>query len=411
MDGVAGDILHIGRLRTTYEVPADHPSAHRFCRFGDDVAARSLGGALTAALPRWLPQGSAGVWCLRRLETHLDWGMARHPERLAPAWAGEIARALAAAMQGDVDGSELLYFPTRSAYVAQFLGDLASGRAWEKWYYQAFDGLRALPVSAALRTAICDDSETGLSALLLLRSSRLAAVLEALTEADALRVLDGLAARTGPADEATCLQALWERYEGGGFVVLPEAGENRAALRLFLEGCRGRGDLAGAHLKEAARAFISPASSPARLAAAVDSVRAGDQAVTPLPATDRRATPFGGTFLLFPLLDELPLVEATAGWPDPEGLSAVSLVRFLVLAKCLGSPRAEQFFLDPCLRDVMGVPPALTYGAASRWMARPSRANVRAFFRCLRDWYVETCLLYTSPSPRDLSTSRMPSSA
>ena len=26
-------------------------------------------------------------------------------------------------------------------------------------------------------------------------------------------------------------------------------------------------------------------------------------------------------------------------------------------------------------------------------------------------WKVETCLLYTSPSPRDLSTSRMPSSA
>ena len=26
-------------------------------------------------------------------------------------------------------------------------------------------------------------------------------------------------------------------------------------------------------------------------------------------------------------------------------------------------------------------------------------------------WYTYTCLLYTSPSPRDLSTSRMPSSA
>ena len=26
-------------------------------------------------------------------------------------------------------------------------------------------------------------------------------------------------------------------------------------------------------------------------------------------------------------------------------------------------------------------------------------------------WYFGTCLLYTSPSPRDLSTSRMPSSA
>ena len=29
----------------------------------------------------------------------------------------------------------------------------------------------------------------------------------------------------------------------------------------------------------------------------------------------------------------------------------------------------------------------------------------------LRQSYVEACLLYTSPSPRDLSTSRMPSSA
>ena len=28
-----------------------------------------------------------------------------------------------------------------------------------------------------------------------------------------------------------------------------------------------------------------------------------------------------------------------------------------------------------------------------------------------RAWYAYTCLLYTSPSPRDLSTSRMPSSA
>ena len=28
-----------------------------------------------------------------------------------------------------------------------------------------------------------------------------------------------------------------------------------------------------------------------------------------------------------------------------------------------------------------------------------------------KGWFLSTCLLYTSPSPRDLSTSRMPSSA
>ncbi len=346
---MAGGTLQIGRLRTTYLVTADHLRAERFRRFGDDIAARSLGEALAAALPRWLPRGDEGVWFLRRLETHVDWGLAQNPQRLAAAWAGEIARAMAAVMQDDSDGSNLLYFPNRPAYLAQFLADVASGRAWGKWYYQEFDGLRALPVSAALRTAICDDSETGLSALLLLGAPQLAAVLEALAEADALRVLDGIAARS-------------------------------------------RADLAGADLKETARAFVRFGRSTDRLAAAVNALRAatGDLTVSPAPATERNVTPFGGAFLLFPLLDELPLAEAVAGWPDPEGASAVSLVRFLVLAKCLGSRRAEQFFLDLCLRDLMGIPPALVYSAAARWMTRPSRANVHGFLGRLRGWHVET---------------------
>ena len=36
-------------------------------------------------------------------------------------------------------------------------------------------------------------------------------------------------------------------------------------------------------------------------------------------------------------------------------------------------------------------------------------ASIRSVQRAIRSWY--NCLLYTSPSPRDLSTSRMPSSA
>ena len=43
----------------------------------------------------------------------------------------------------------------------------------------------------------------------------------------------------------------------------------------------------------------------------------------------------------------------------------------------------------------------------------PSEAYSAARFRqdALREMRIITCLLYTSPSPRDLSTSRMPSSA
>ena len=45
------------------------------------------------------------------------------------------------------------------------------------------------------------------------------------------------------------------------------------------------------------------------------------------------------------------------------------------------------------------------------WAADPSTVTVAGYGGGLQDALIATCLLYTSPSPRDLSTSRMPSSA
>ena len=39
------------------------------------------------------------------------------------------------------------------------------------------------------------------------------------------------------------------------------------------------------------------------------------------------------------------------------------------------------------------------------------QSNQGYWIGCIQDEYMNRCLLYTSPSPRDLSTSRMPSSA
>ena len=39
------------------------------------------------------------------------------------------------------------------------------------------------------------------------------------------------------------------------------------------------------------------------------------------------------------------------------------------------------------------------------------RFNKRVYFRCTGQRSYSTCLLYTSPSPRDYAASRMPSSA
>ena len=51
-------------------------------------------------------------------------------------------------------------------------------------------------------------------------------------------------------------------------------------------------------------------------------------------------------------------------------------------------------------------------GKSSAYMAveiANSRKDIN--FYCVDHWLGSICLLYTSPSPRDLSTSRMPSSA
>ena len=49
------------------------------------------------------------------------------------------------------------------------------------------------------------------------------------------------------------------------------------------------------------------------------------------------------------------------------------------------------------------------YDAAKQWLIRVGQAGEWPLF--LDVWVEHTCLLYTSPSPRDRSVSRMPSSA
>ena len=48
---------------------------------------------------------------------------------------------------------------------------------------------------------------------------------------------------------------------------------------------------------------------------------------------------------------------------------------------------------------------------SSKPLSVESNENTRILWNGPRNWLVITCLLYTSPSPRDLMRSRMPSSA
>ena len=54
---------------------------------------------------------------------------------------------------------------------------------------------------------------------------------------------------------------------------------------------------------------------------------------------------------------------------------------------------------------------AVNYKLARAQVGYGSRRMIETALRAANDTISKSCLLYTSPSPRDLSTSRMPSSA
>src|SRR5215475_8688986 len=143
--------LHIGRLFNRYLVPAEHQAPEEVRHFCESALA-TLSESLAAALRPALPAHDSSLWFIHRLELDFAINTELHTPSLPDIWAKEIAAALADALRRG--GVEILRFPDRAAYMANFFLDLAEGSAWSKWYYASFEGLRMLPVSAALRTAI-----------------------------------------------------------------------------------------------------------------------------------------------------------------------------------------------------------------------------------------------------------------
>jgi hypothetical protein len=395
----AASHLRIERFRARYLVAADHPAPERLkARLDDSITEwlpRSLGAALAASLPETAPD----VWLIRRLRIDVDINVAWDRDVLVRVLAERVTMSLLATIRGGADGQEVVWFPDRAAYLAGFLSDRADGRG-EAWYYESFAGLRPLPVSAALRTAICDRPETGLAALLGLSPEAVRRVVAALTASDARRVLDVLAVSAPAGDRARGLEAA--RSASAGFVNRPADGdEARDALRLYLAELTAR-NVAGPPLRDAARAvvrtdhFMGDAGPTDRGQLPGETAHGdlgshgpGQTALTKAAVPERRGTPFGGAFFLFPMLDELPLDEATDGWPDGDGVSAAALARFLILVKCLGAPRAPATFRDSLLRDLMGIAPDVSGERLLQWQTSLFARDRSRFLETLETWHAD----------------------
>jgi hypothetical protein len=421
--------LQVRRVHAQYLVSSEHPSPQLLQDRLDDEIRRNLTQVLSAAFSPWFSETDPSIWFVRRLEIDVAVNAERGGEQLTRVLATQIARELGATLQDGGDQNNVIRFSSFAAYLSRFLSDLAAGDAWGRWYYESFAGLRLLPTSAALRTAVCNQPETGREALSRFPPGELKQVLRALTRQDGRLVLDSLAGAFAAGDEFECCQRAWNVWQKIGadcFNGLEEWGQ---ALYLYLVAGRDQ-ENTGLNLKRGALALLrlssklaasSTAQSEKLLSALIGDglaslyETAGADAETLLPllscppawvrdvvyllkmrqtgqartdsaTTEPRDTSFGGAFLLLPVLDELPLDEATHDWLHAEEAASISLVRFLLLIKLCGQEHAGRVFYDPLLRDLLLIPPAVSFETLSDWQSRITHSQRQRFLQVLLNW-------------------------
>lgn len=120
---------------------------------------------------------------------------------------GAVAKSLAAALERGLELPGTVAFHDRIEFLAAFYSALAEGRAWERWWFECFDGLKSLSASSALRTSVINEDAYGVAALARLTETALTQVLGLLTAADAKRMLAWFEQRRVAAE--TPLSSLW----------------------------------------------------------------------------------------------------------------------------------------------------------------------------------------------------------
>ena len=416
--------LQILRVNAKYVVSTQHPSPARLKDQLDHELRNNLPRVLSTSFSSWFSENDPSIWFVRRLQIDVA---ASSGEELSRTFSTQLGRTLGQTLSDGGEPNTVVHFSDRVSYVARFLHDLARGYAWSCWYYDSFEGLRMLPTSAALRTAICDQSEPGREALLNLSSNDLLDVLRALNRHDAGLILDNLASTSEAGDEVDCCKIAWDAWQSITPGSLDGFDESQRALHLYLMSSRDQPAI-GLNLKRATHAILCFADRLANRSAAENEQllsaltenslagfykTAGSDAETLLPflrcspewlrevadvigeqsaqkadysGQNQRHTSFGAAFLLLPFIDELPLEKATRDWPHLSEAAAISLVRFLLLVKCCGVQNARRSFEDPLLRDLLLIPPSISVETICEWQSRINTRDVQKFMQTLLEW-------------------------
>jgi hypothetical protein len=407
--------LIIGRWRTTYLVPADHPDPQSLQHRLDHEFRMRAADASTQALACKLDSTDPSVWRIRRLDLTFAIADNGSEDVFARTGGQQLAAHLAQLISRPESSDSVLHFPNRAAFLAQFVQDLALGRAWGKWYYEEFDSLNALPVNAAIRETLTREPEHAAATVRCLAASQqLDETLAALSDRDVTLIYDACcpAETTSAAVPTAWIERLLtiENEIAAARPASPSPSP-RDALRIFARLCDSfsdaetdprlrtaidgflemrrilslvqlgsTSDVILGHLAEgnlSSFATVIQQRSLLNPDAGLDFLRRIFAAKTPdaptslagllaeilqKPSTGRAAfasqfvSPFGGIFMLGPSFLDLDIdsIAATTARNSDEPDQAAALFRHAIAIHCLGRTRAVQTAGDEAVRLFTG---------------------------------------------------------
>jgi len=409
---MSGSSLTVSKLEIECSVPAATPAPERIENKFRNIAREHLNRVLTDLLK---PLNEAGeeVVLIKCLEMEFDIDLLLSRQQIAQVWANKIKSALLQAMNGNAT-SNVVVFENQDCYIKSALLDIVRGRAPHLWYYNRFNGLWALPVSAAVRTLLLDDRDRGLAALIRMQDAELVEVCAALSEQDARRVLQHLFNEDAtysitPADATSFVSSVKEVHTLA--YGLDDRPEQQSLLLACLAVSRQPDSNPSAaiqcahHLSILMRLFNAfpdtftritglvircqteelqqwlPAQRIAELAPLLhmDGRLAGSFAELLVPGPgaakkksfqpeqETRFTRFGNALLLLPQIDNLPLAALQSFQPLHDQ-PALPLIRLLVLCLCQGVEKFVAAFRDPVLRDLCGIGPEIVLTEVVPWL-------------------------------------------
>jgi hypothetical protein len=145
--------------------------------------------------------GATGVVQIRKLHVDVDQASASDADAIADQLARAIAMAIARAVRvGSSDN--IVVHASASARLASFIVSLSAGTAWSGWWFDNLKALRVLPVSAAIRTVLLQDSAQCCAILAAISVDELEFVLGSLSDPDAAAVVHALASQCGSDGDA-----------------------------------------------------------------------------------------------------------------------------------------------------------------------------------------------------------------